>query len=139
MSSFVQETLSGIRVIKAYQREASRREQFVGVNQEYVRLNLSLARVRSFFMPMIMFLVGAVVLTVLWIGGHEVIRGAITLGEFVAFMVYLKMLIWPMLAFGWVISSRTVVRFGATISRTSLTGALGSIQAWPCRSMYSRM
>lgn len=104
MSSFVQETLSGIRVIKAYRREDSRRDQFEGVNREYVRLNLSLARVRAFFMPTIMFLVGAVVLTVLWIGGHEVIRQAITLGEFVAFMVYLKMLIWPMLAFGWVIS-----------------------------------
>jgi ATP-binding cassette subfamily B protein len=55
-------------------------------------------------MPTILFLVGLVVLTVLWAGGYAVINKSITLGEFVAFMVYLKMLIWPMLAVGWVIS-----------------------------------
>jgi ATP-binding cassette, subfamily B, multidrug efflux pump len=104
MSAFVQESLSGIRIIKAFRREGYRDEKFREVNQEYVRLNLSLARLRAFFMPTIMFLVGLVVLTVLWTGGHAVINKSITLGEFVAFMVYLKMLIWPMLAVGWVIS-----------------------------------
>jgi ATP-binding cassette subfamily B protein len=104
MSAFVQESLAGIRVIKAYRREKYREERFAEVNQKYVRLNLSLARLRSVFMPLIMFLVGGVILVVLWAGGYEVINKSITLGEFVAFMVYLKMLIWPMLAIGWVIS-----------------------------------
>ncbi len=104
LSAFVQESLSGIRIVKAFHRESYREERFREVNQEYVRLNLSLARLRAFFMPMIMFLIGTVVLTVLWAGGHEVITKSITLGDFVAFMVYLKMLIWPMLAIGWVIS-----------------------------------
>jgi ATP-binding cassette, subfamily B, multidrug efflux pump len=104
MSAFVQESLSGIRIVKAFRRESYREEKFRDVNQEYVRLNLSLAKLRAVFMPAIMFLVGLVVLTVLWGGGHAVINKSITLGEFVAFMVYLKMLIWPTLAVGWVIS-----------------------------------
>lgn len=104
MSAFVQESLSGIRIVKAFRREQYREEKFREVNQEYIRLNLALAKLRAFFMPAIMFLVGLVVLTVLWGGGHAVINKSITLGEFVAFMVYLKMLIWPMLAVGWVIS-----------------------------------
>jgi ATP-binding cassette subfamily B protein len=104
MSAFVQESLSGIRIVKAFRREGYREEKFREVNQEYVRLNLSLAKLRAIFMPAIMFLVGMVVLTVLWAGGYAVINKSISLGEFVAFMVYLKMLIWPMLAVGWVIS-----------------------------------
>lgn len=104
MSAFVQESLSGIRIVKAFRRENYREEKFREVNLEYVRLNLSLAKLRAFFMPAIMFLVGLVVLTVLWAGGYAVIHKSISLGEFVAFMVYLKMLIWPMLAVGWVIS-----------------------------------
>lgn len=104
MSAFVQESLAGIRIVKAFRRERYREDRFRDINQEYVRLNLSLARLRAVFMPSIMFLVGLVILTVLWGGGHAVIDKKITLGEFVAFMVYLKMLIWPMLAVGWVIS-----------------------------------
>jgi ATP-binding cassette subfamily B protein len=104
MSGFVQESLSGIRIIKAYRRESYREDKFGEVNQEYVRLNMALAMIRAPFMPSIQFLAGLATLTVLLAGGYGVINKSISLGEFVAFMVYLRMLIWPMLAVGWVIS-----------------------------------
>ena len=104
MSTFVQESLSGIRMIKAYRRERHREEKFRQVNQEYVRLNMSLAKIRALFMPSIQFLAGLTMLTVLLAGGYGVIKKTLTLGDFVAFLVYLRMLIWPVLAVGWVIS-----------------------------------
>ncbi len=104
LSAFVQESFAGVRVVKAYGREQDQGKRFDKISREYVRLNLALARVRAGFWPAIMFIVGLLVLTVFWAGGHEVISGKITAGEYVAFMVYLMMLIWPMLAIGWVIS-----------------------------------
>ena len=104
LSSFVQESMSGIRVIKAYRREKNQEKRFEEVNRKYVRLNLDLVKVRALLMPTIIFLVRAVVLIVILIGGSDVIKGTITKGEYVAFMTYLLMLVWPMLAVGWVIS-----------------------------------
>lgn len=104
MSSFVQENLSGVRVIKAYLREAQQQRKFEKINEEYIELNMSLARVRAFFMPGIMFLAGTILLIVIWVGGRQVIFGSISLGELVAFNIYLQMLIWPMMAFGFVVS-----------------------------------
>lgn len=104
LSTFVQESMAGIRVIKAYRREKYQQNKFEGVNREYVRLNLDLVKVRALLMPTIIFLVRVVVLIVILIGGTDVIKGTITKGEYVAFMAYLLMLVWPMLAVGWVIS-----------------------------------
>lgn len=104
LSAFVQESMAGIRVIKAYRREKYQDQRFDGVNREYVRLNLDLVKVRALLMPTIIFLVRAVVLIVILIGGSDVIKGSISKGDYVAFMAYLLMLVWPMLAVGWVIS-----------------------------------
>ncbi|MFH2054512.1 MAG: ABC transporter ATP-binding protein [bacterium] len=104
MSSFVQENLAGVRVIKAYLRELQQQRKFEGINEKYIDLNMSLARVRALFMPGIMFLAGTILLIVIWMGGRQVIFGTMTLGELVAFYVYLQMLIWPMIGFGFVIS-----------------------------------
>lgn len=104
VSTFVQESMAGIRVVKAYRREKHREQEFEKVNREYVRLNLWLAKARAMLMPTIIFLVRAVVLIVIVVGGGDVIRGTITRGEYVAFIAYLLMLVWPMLAVGWVIS-----------------------------------
>lgn len=104
LSTFVQESMAGIRVVKAYRREKYQGKNFEGVNREYVRLNLDLVKVRALLMPTIVFLVRVVVLIVILIGGGDVIKGTITKGEYVAFMAYLLMLVWPMLAIGWVIS-----------------------------------
>ncbi len=104
MSSFVQENIAGVRVIKAYLREPQQQRKFEEINTVYIDLNLSLAKVRALFMPGIMFLAGVILLIVIWVGGRQVIFGSITLGALVAFYIYLQMLIWPMLAFGFVIS-----------------------------------
>lgn len=102
ISNFVQENLAGIRIVKAYVREADRSETFAGLNAEYRSRNMSLASVWGAFFPMLELLGGMGSVLVLWIGGREVIGGAITVGDFVAFGFYLVLLVWPMIAVGWV-------------------------------------
>ncbi len=100
----VQESLSGIRVIKAYTREDSEIAEFERLNRGYLERSLSLVRVWGMFYPLLTLLLGLAVALLLWMGGREVIRGRVTLGEFVAFMAYLQMLAWPMIALGWVVN-----------------------------------
>jgi ATP-binding cassette subfamily B protein len=102
ISNFTQENLAGIRIVKAYAREEDRSDVFSGLNAEYRRRNMSLARVWGAFFPALTFLGGLGSVLVLWIGGREVIAGAITVGDFVAFGFYLVLLVWPMIAVGWV-------------------------------------
>jgi len=71
-------------------------------NREYVRRNLALARLQSLFYPSLGFVLGVGSLLVLWLGSGDVMRGRLSVGEFVAFNAYLTMLTWPMIAFGWV-------------------------------------
>ena len=104
ISSRVQENLAGARVIKAFVQEQSEIEQFKRLNQEYIHRNLQLIRVWGTFYPMLGTLLGLGGVFVLWMGGRQVIAGRITLGDFVAFNVYLGMLSWPMIALGWVIN-----------------------------------
>ena len=102
LSAVVQENLSGVRVVRAYSQEAHEMERFRHANQEFVRRNRVLIRLQGMFYPSMTFFLGLGALLVLWLGGDAVIRGRITLGEFVAFNSYLAMLSWPMIAFGWV-------------------------------------
>jgi ATP-binding cassette subfamily B multidrug efflux pump len=102
ISAVVQESLSGVRVVRAYRQEASELERFRRANEEYVRRNRRLVAVQGLFFPSMSFFLGLAALVVLWEGGRRVIQGSITLGEFVAFNSYLLMLAWPMIAFGWV-------------------------------------
>ncbi|RKY87826.1 ABC transporter ATP-binding protein [candidate division KSB1 bacterium] len=104
ISSRAQENLSGIRLIKAYVREKSEIDEFKKLNREYVDRNKSLIKVWSLFFPGMKLLGGIAIVIVLWYGGSKVISGEITLGEFVAFMSYLMMLVWPMVALGWVLN-----------------------------------
>ncbi len=104
LSTMAQENFSGIRVIKAYAREASEIEAFQRANKEYVTRNISLMRVWGVFHPMLALLLGLSFVVLLWFGGRLVIQGSITLGEFVAFMAYLAMLTWPTIALGWVVN-----------------------------------
>ena len=100
----VQENLAGVRVVRAYAREANELEEFSGLNRDYLQENLALIRTSGFFYPTLAFLSGAAALLALYLGGREVVGGRITLGQFVAFTVYLGMLNWPMVALGWVIN-----------------------------------
>ena len=102
ISAVAQEALSGVRVVRAYRQEASELERFRRSNAEYVVRNRRLIALQGFFFPSMAFFLGLGALLVLWLGSHEVIRGRITLGQFVAFNAYLTMLSWPMIAFGWV-------------------------------------
>jgi ATP-binding cassette, subfamily B, multidrug efflux pump len=102
VSAVVQEALAGVRVVRAYRQEAHEIERFGAANAEYLRRNRVLIRLQGAFFPSMTLFLGLGSLLVLWIGGRDVIRGQITLGEFVAFNGYLVMLSWPMIAFGWV-------------------------------------
>src|SRR6478752_2178481 len=102
VSAVVQEALSGVRVVRAYRQEAHELARFRASNEEYLRRNRVLIRLQGAFYPSMTFFLGLGSLLVLWLGSRDVIRGHITLGEFVAFNGYLVMLSWPMIAFGWV-------------------------------------
>ena len=102
LSAVVQEGLAGVRVVRAYGQEASEIARFRHANTQLLERNRALIRLQGVFYPSLTFLLGVGALIVLWLGSRDVIRGTMTLGEFVAFNAYLGMLSWPMIAFGWV-------------------------------------
>jgi ATP-binding cassette subfamily B protein len=104
MNALVQENLSGARVVRAYAQEQAEEKRFAEANREYVSRNKRLIRITGILHPGIGFLMGLGSLTVLWLGGRMVVAAEVTLGEFVAFGVYLAMLHWPMIALGWVVN-----------------------------------
>jgi ATP-binding cassette, subfamily B, multidrug efflux pump len=104
LSAHAQENLAGVRVVRAFTREGRELEDFRALNQGYLERNLQLIHTSGLFYPMLAFLSGLAALLVLYLGGREVVAGHITLGQFVAFTVYIGMLNWPMVALGWVIN-----------------------------------
>ncbi len=98
----VQETLSGIRVVKAFGREEAELDRFREAGQDYFRQNLRIVRMMALFMPSFRLFSGAAVILILFFGSHAVISGRITLGQLLAFIQYMIMLSWPMTALGWV-------------------------------------
>lgn len=115
ISNFAQENLAGIRIVKAYGREADRSEAFAELNAEYRRRNMDLARIWGAFFPILTFMGGLGSVLVLWVGGREVIAGSITIGDYVAFGFYLVLLMWPMIAVGWV--TNQIQRGAASMGR----------------------
>jgi ATP-binding cassette subfamily B protein len=104
ISSRVQENLSGVRVIRAYAQEKAEIHKFELLNQDYVAQNIRLARLSAFFMPLLQALIGFGFLVVLLGGGYQLLEHRISLGSFVMFNTYMGMLIWPMIALGWVVN-----------------------------------
>jgi ATP-binding cassette subfamily B protein len=102
LSAVVQESLSGVRVVRAYNQEPHELARFRAANDEYVRRNRVLIGLQGMFYPSMTLFLGFGSLLVLWVGSREAISGRISVGEFVAFNAYLVMLSWPMIAFGWV-------------------------------------
>lgn len=114
----VQESLSGIRVVKAFVQERPVLEQFNAASQKSLEKNMRLARLWG-----IMFPLGQMVATLSYIiafsyGGIQVINGHISLGEFIAFNTYLGLLIWPMMSFGWIMN--IVQRGSASLDRINV-------------------
>ncbi len=104
ISSRVQENLSGVRVIRAYAQENAEIRKFELLNQDYVAQNIRLARLSAFFMPLLQALIGFGFLIVLLAGGYQLLAHRISLGSFVMFNTYMGMLVWPMIALGWVVN-----------------------------------
>jgi ATP-binding cassette subfamily B multidrug efflux pump len=104
ISSKVQENLAGVRVVRAYAQERAEVAHFEQLNKAYVRENVGLARIQGMFMPSLQALIGCVFLLVLWAGGRQFLQGRLSLGSFVMFNTYMGMLIWPMIAVGWVVN-----------------------------------
>ena len=104
ISARAQENFSGARLIRAYVQEQPEIALFEKSNQEYVTRSLPLARLMGMLWPALEMLLGLAIVLVLWIGGREVLRHRITVGDFVAFNTYIVMLTWPVIALGWVIN-----------------------------------
>jgi ATP-binding cassette subfamily B protein len=115
LSEHVQETLSGIRVIKTFVREPWTERQFAGHNDEYLNRNMKLVRIWGLFFPIITFISGLSLLFLLYFGGRSVILGDFTTGDFVAFMSYLTMLRWPVMGMGFTVNM--LQRGAASLSR----------------------
>ncbi|MBM3773942.1 MAG: ABC transporter ATP-binding protein, partial [Acidobacteria bacterium] len=104
ISSRVQENLAGMRMVRAFVQEAAELARFEQLNQAYIRENLRLVRISGLFDPLLQALIGLTFLIVLWAGGLRVLAGEITIGSFVMFNTYMGMLVWPMIALGWVLN-----------------------------------
>ena len=100
----VRENLSGIRIVKIFVQEEMEKDKFQHLSQEYVDRNKKLIRIWGLFFPLVMFFAALAEVVVLWLGGRLVISGEISVGSFVAFVAYLQILIWPMMAIGWAIN-----------------------------------
>jgi ATP-binding cassette subfamily B protein len=104
ISSRVQENLSGVRMIRAFVQERAEIRRFEELNQNYIAQNIRLVRIQGLFQPLLEMLIGFTFLIVLWVGGRQVLLHRITLGSFVMFNTYMGMLVWPMIALGWVVN-----------------------------------
>src|SRR4030095_8102868 len=104
LTTKVQENLSGIKIVKAYVRERSETENFRDLSYDYMKKNLSLAKIQSFSFPMMFLLTGFSVIIVLYIGGNKIINQVMTIGELTAFIIYLGLLTWPIISLGWIIN-----------------------------------
>ncbi len=104
ITSHVHEHISGVRVVRAYRQERAETAAFIGLNDEYLNRNLSLAYAQGAFHPLLALLGGLGTVVVLLLGGRLVIEGAVSPGAFVAFGVYLAMLVWPLIALGWAVN-----------------------------------
>jgi ATP-binding cassette subfamily B multidrug efflux pump len=102
MSAVVQESLTGVRVVRAYGQEGSEIARFRQSNLDYLEHNRRLSRLQGAFFPTMSLFLGFSALLALWLGSRDVVSGRITVGELVAFNAYLAQLAWPMIAFGWV-------------------------------------
>ncbi len=104
MSDQAQEAFSGIRVIKAFVKEAYFLRRFADANDAYQSRNMKLVRIWGIFFPLVGFLSGLTLLMLLWFGGRSLIAGEISTGNFVTILSYLQMLIWPMMGAGFTIN-----------------------------------
>lgn len=143
VTTIAQESFSGVRVVRAYNRENYEAEQFTVASKDYAAKSLTLARYQSFLMPSMMFLIGLSNILVLGFGGWQAIHQQTTIGVITQFFIYLNQLMWPVAAIGWVTNlvqraSASTARIGAILdsapnitdekSNVAITKICGSIE-----------
>ena len=124
LTTLVQEHLSGVRIVRAYQQESAEEARFNELSEGYLEKNLRLVRLNGLMNPSFTLLAGLGAAAVLGLGGAMVLDGTLTIGAFVAFGLYLANLTWPLIALGWVTS---LFQRGAA----SMTRLLGILDAVP--------
>ena len=102
LTEAVRERIAGIRVIKSYGMEKGEAGRIEAFSRQYVNENLGLVKITGTFFPMMLLLTNLSLAIVIYFGGRQTIRGTITTGDFVAFISYLGLMTWPMMALGWV-------------------------------------
>ncbi|MEF8889260.1 MAG: ABC transporter ATP-binding protein [Desulfohalobiaceae bacterium] len=123
LTEVVRERFAGMRIIKAYNLQQDEAERVEDASGDYFRRNMHLVRTTGAFFPMMLFFTNLSMAIVLYAGGRQTVTGAITAGDFVAFVNYLGLLTWPMMAMGWVIN--LIQRGRASLDR------IGNILATP--------
>jgi ATP-binding cassette subfamily B multidrug efflux pump len=104
LSTFVQESFSGIRILKSFVKEQTVADEFAHESDVYKDKNMELVKVNAMFFPLMLLLVGLSTLLTVYIGGQEIFAGRATTGNIAEFIIYVNMLTWPMAALGWVTS-----------------------------------
>src|SRR5690606_34606492 len=102
ISSIVQDTFSGIRVIKSFNTETSTQKDYAVEAEIYERKALSLAQIEAFFFPLMILIVGISNFLILYMGGVRVKENLLSIGDLAKYFMYLNMLIWPFTSLGWV-------------------------------------
>lgn len=102
LTAKAQENLSGIRIIKAYVREQSEISHFRKLSWEYFLKYMNLVKIEALFHPVLFTIIGTSIIIIMWFGGLSVINNKMTLGDLIAFFLYMGYLIWPAIAFGWI-------------------------------------
>ena len=104
LSAIVQESISGIRILRAFGRESSYSSTFTDESEHYKKKQLELVRTDALFMPVIVILVGLSTILTVYIGAHKVMSGELSPGVIVQFVFYVNILTWPFAVVGWVTS-----------------------------------
>jgi ATP-binding cassette subfamily B protein len=104
ISAQAQENFSGARLVRAFAQEEPQIAAFESANRENVRRGLRLVQLMGMLWPTLEFILGLSLAITLLVGGHEVLSGRISVGDFVAFNTYMMMLTWPIIALGWVVN-----------------------------------
>jgi ATP-binding cassette subfamily B protein len=104
LTTFSQETFSGINILKSFRNEANSAQKFDELCKKYTSKNLSLVKVDALFFPLIIFMIGLSTILTVYFGGKQAIMGNITTGNIAEFIIYVNMLSWPVASVGWVTS-----------------------------------
>ena len=104
MSSFAQESFSGIAVIKSYNLQPKMNSNFDTLASQSYEKNMALVKVQAWFFPLMILLIGCSNLIVIYVGGNQYINGEIEIGVLAEFIIYVNMLTWPVAVVGWITS-----------------------------------